>query len=129
MDYLHDEELRFLKNLQTLVQEDSDGYGEDNRNVMFEYDSEGEAKHASDEGSGDENLQNFEENLQRGDGGAPGSFVPPAAMADQNAGIWRRTSAKASRRAQRMVGVPGSENAPAQPAVEVSEWGDVDLVI
>ena len=28
-----------------------------------------------------------------------------------------------------MVGVPGSENAPAPSAVEVSEWGDVDLVL
>ena len=28
-----------------------------------------------------------------------------------------------------MVGVPGSENAPAQSAVEVSEWGEIDLVL
>ena len=28
-----------------------------------------------------------------------------------------------------MVGVSGSENAPAQSAVEVSDWGEVDLVI
>ena len=108
MNYLHGEELRFHENFQTLVQEDSDGYGEDDRNFMFESDSEGEVKHASDEGSGDDNLQNFEENLQRGDGGAPGIFVPPAAMADQNAAISRRTSAKASRRPKIMVGVPES---------------------
>ena len=86
---------------------------QDYRNVMFDYNSEGEVKHASDEGSGNENLQNSEEKFQRGDGGAHGIFVPLAAMADQNADITCRTSAKASRRAQRMVGVPGSENAPA----------------
>ena len=64
-NYLFPEQLRMHQILQSLVQEDSDGYGEDDRNVLFEYNSEGEVKNASDEGSGEENLQ-FSKNIFKG---------------------------------------------------------------
>ena len=96
---------------------------------MFKCKSDGEAIYSSDDGSGNENVRNSEEFFPRGDGSAPGILVPPAAMADQNATILRRAQFKVSRRAQRTVGVPGSENAPAHAAVELSEWGEVDIVV
>ena len=74
-------------------------------------------------------MQISDEIFPRGDGGAPGIMVSPAATADQNAPFSRRSQTKASTRAQRMVGVPGSENAPAQAAVEVSDWYNADLVV
>ncbi len=126
MNYPHGEELRLNAILEFFVQHDSDGYGEDDCNVMFQCSSDGEAIYTSDEGSGDEILGNSEQKFPRGDGGAPGIFVPPAAMADQNAPKARRTQSKVSKRAQRMVGVPESKTAPAQAAVEVNVWGAVD---
>ena len=123
-NYSHDEVFGTNDISQSVLQNDSDCYGEDDCNVIFDCNGGDEAKLTGDDGSGDENSQISEENFSRGDGGAPGILVPPAAMADQNAAISRRTSTKASRRALRMVGVPGSENAPAQSAVEVSDWND-----
>ena len=128
-NFPRDEDFEENEIMQSVVQHDSDGYGGNDCNVIFDCNSGDDAKLTGDEGSAEENLQIFEENFPRGDGGAPGILVPPAAMADQNAAILRRTSSKASRRAKKMVGVSGSENAPAQSAVEVSEWGEVDLVI
>ena len=128
-NFSRDEEFEQNEIMQSVVDNDSDGYGGNDCNVIFDCNSGDDAKLTGDEGSGEENLQIFEENFPRGDGGAPGILVPPAAMADQNATISRRSQTKASRRAQRMVGVPGSENAPAQAAVEVSDWYNADLVV
>ena len=102
-----DEEFEEDDIMQSVVQHDSDGYGDNDCNVIFDCNSGDDAKLTGDEGRGEVNFQNSGGNFPRGDGGAPGIMVPPAALADQNAAISRRTSSKAFRRALRMVGVPG----------------------
>ena len=80
-----DEEFEENEIMQSVVQHDSDGYGDNDYNVIFDCDSGDDAKLTGDEGSDEENLQNSGENFPRGDGGALGIVVPPAAMADPNA--------------------------------------------
>ena len=124
-----DEEFEGNDVMQSVVQHDSDGYGDNDCNAIFDSNSGDEAKLTGDEGSGEENLQNSGENFPRGLGGASGIMVPPAAMTDPNASKLRRAQSKGSKRAQMMVGGPESVIAPAQPAVEVNVWAPVDEVV
>ena len=95
-----DEEFEENEILQAVVANDSNGYGDNDCNVIFDCNSGDDAKLTGDEGSGEENLQNSGGNFPRGDGGAPGIMVPPAAMADPNASKLRRAQSKGSKRAQ-----------------------------
>ena len=99
-NFSRDEEFEQNEIMQSVVDNDSDGYGGNDYNVIFDCNSGDDAKLTGDEGSGEEILQNSGENFLRGDGGAPGITVPPAALADQNAAISRRTSSKVSMRAK-----------------------------
>ena len=128
-NFSRDEEFEQNEIMQSVVDNDSDGYIGNDCNVIFDCNSGDDAKLTGDEGSGEENLQNSRGNFPRGDGGAPGIMVPPAAMADPNASKLRRDQSKGSKRAQMMVGGPESVIAPAQPALEVNGWAPVDEVV
>ena len=90
-NFPRDEEFEENDIMQSIVETDSDGYGGNDCNVIFDVNSGEDAKLTGDEGSEEENLQNSEENFPRRDGGAPGILVPPASMADPNASKLRRT--------------------------------------
>ena len=65
-NFPRDEEFEENEIMQAVVANNSDGYGDNDCNVIFDCNSGDDAKLTGDEGSGEENLQNSGETFPKG---------------------------------------------------------------